>query len=34
MHAGSLFHHSNLQLAYTTQAWNFNLKTYAMQANI
>ena len=23
MHARFLFHHSNLQLAYTTQAWNF-----------
>ena len=26
MHARFLFHHSNLQLAYTTQAWNLNLK--------
>jgi hypothetical protein len=26
MHASFSFHHSNLQLAYTTQAWNFNLK--------
>ena len=34
MHASLSFHHSNLQLAYTTQAWNFNLKTCAMQANI
>ena len=29
MHASFSFHHSNLQLAYTTQARNFNLKTYA-----
>ena len=26
MHASFSFHHSNLQLAFTTQAWNFNLK--------
>ena len=26
MHASFSFHHSNLQLAYTTQAWNLNLK--------
>ena len=26
MHASFSFHQSNLQLAYTTQAWNFNLK--------
>ena len=34
MHASFLFHHSNLQLAYTTQAWIGNLKTCAIQANI
>ena len=34
MHASFLFHQSILQLAYTTQAWNFKFKTYAMQANI
>jgi hypothetical protein len=26
MHASFSFHHPNLQLAYTTQEWNFNLK--------
>jgi hypothetical protein len=26
MHASFSFHHSNLQLACTTQAWNFNLR--------
>jgi hypothetical protein len=26
MHDSFSFHHSNLQLAYTTQAWDFNLK--------
>ena len=26
MHASFLFHHSNLQLALATQAWNFILK--------
>ena len=26
MHAIFSFHQSNLELAYTTQAWNFNLK--------
>ena len=26
MHASFSFHQSNQQLAYTTQAWNFNLK--------
>ena len=26
MHASFSFHHSNLQLAYTMQAWNFKLK--------
>ena len=28
------FHHSTLQLAYTTQAWMWKFKTYVMQANI
>ena len=26
MHASFSFHHLNLQLAYTTQAWNFKIK--------
>ena len=34
MHASFSFHHSNLQLAYTTQAWILKLKTCAIQANI
>ena len=34
MHASFAFLQSILQLAYTTQAWIKNLKTYAMQANI
>ena len=34
MHASFSFHHSNLQLAYTTQAWMLKFKTCAMQANI
>ena len=34
MHVSFLFHHSNLQLAYTTQAWILKFKTCAMQANI
>ena len=34
MHASFLFYHSNLQLAYTTQAWILKFKTCAMQANI
>ena len=34
MHARFSFHHSNLQLAYTTQAWILKFKTCAMQANI
>ena len=34
MHASFSFHHSNLQLAYSTQAWILKFKTYAMQANI
>ena len=34
MHASFSFQHSNLQLAYTTQAWIFEIKTHAMQANI
>ena len=28
------FHHSTLQLSYTTQAWKLKFKTYVMQANI
>ena len=34
MHASFSFHHSILQLAYTTQAWISKFKTCAMQANI
>ena len=34
MHASFSFHHSNLQLAYTTQVWKLKFKTCAMQANI
>jgi hypothetical protein len=34
MHASFSFHHSNLQLAYTTQAWIGNVKTYGIKANI
>ena len=34
MHASFSFHHSILQLAYTTQAWILKFKTCAMQANI
>ena len=32
MHARFSFHHSNLQLAYTTQVWILKFKTCAMQA--
>ena len=32
MYASFLFHHSILQLSYTTQAWISQSKTYAMQA--
>ena len=32
MHASFSFHHSNLQLAYPTQAWISKFKTCAMQA--
>ena len=34
MHASFLFYHSNLQLAYTTQAWILEFKTCGMQTNI
>ena len=34
MHASFSSHQSNLQLAYTIQAWILNFKTCAMQANI
>ena len=34
MHASFSFYHSNLQLAYITQAWILKFKTCAMQANI
>ena len=34
IHASFSFHQSNLQVAYTTQAWILNLKTCAIQANI
>ena len=32
MHASFSFHHSILQLSYTTQAWILKFKTCAMQA--
>ena len=34
MHTSFLFHHSNLQLAYTTQACILKFKTCGMQENI
>ena len=34
MHASFSLYHSNLQLAYTTQAWILKFKTCVMQANI
>ena len=34
MHASFSLHHSNLKLAYTTQAWNFKFKTCAMQKHM
>ena len=34
MHARFSNHHSNLQLAYITQAWIFEFRTYVMQENI
>ena len=34
MNASFSFHHSNLQLAYSTQAWILKFKTCAIQANI
>ena len=33
MHASFSFHHSNLQLTYTTQAWNFKLKKILCHAS-
>ena len=32
MHASFSFYHSNLQLAYTTEAWILKLRTCTMQA--